>query len=93
MASSSSLDPQFGNTFSVEPASKHTATVIMLHGLGDTGQGWVMAFEPDICREPHIKHLFPTAPTRPVTINSGMEMPAWFDVHSLGIEDGVVEVG
>jgi len=30
-----------------------------------------------------VKFLFPTAPVRPVSINSGLEMPAWFDISSL----------
>ncbi|KAK9908056.1 hypothetical protein WJX75_002248 [Coccomyxa subellipsoidea] len=28
----------------------------------------------------HVKFVFPTAPTRPVTMNGGMRMPAWFDL-------------
>ncbi len=39
----------------------HSATVIMLHGLGDTGEGWAdvaMQFKAVL---PHVKFVFPTA--------------------------------
>jgi len=66
-------------------AGKHTATVIWLHGLGDTGFGWVpVARALDM---PHVKFLFPTAPSLRVTLNGGMEMPSWFDIFSLDPED------
>jgi predicted esterase len=40
----------------------HTATVIMLHGLGDSGEGWApigAEFSPDL---EHVKFVFPNAP-------------------------------
>ena len=64
------------------------ATLIFLHGLGDTGSGWasgVEAFAPA-----WMKVLLPTAPVIPVTMNLEMPMPAWFDIFSLqfgGLED------
>jgi len=65
----------------ISASGKHTATLIFLHGLGDTGHGWASSLA-DI-RPPHLKIVCPTAPTRPVTLNSGFEMPAWFDLMSL----------
>ena len=32
----------------------------------------------------HVKFICPTAPTRPVTLNGGMAMPAWFDIAGFG---------
>ncbi|KAL7673694.1 hypothetical protein ACOME3_008545 [Neoechinorhynchus agilis] len=61
--------------------TKHTATFIFLHGLGDTGKGWCSTFE--LIREPHVKYVFPNAPIKPVTLNAGMQMPAWFDIYGL----------
>ena len=58
---------------------KHTATIIFLHGLGDTGDGWSIAMEA--VREPYIKIICPTANTIPVTLNNRFGMPAWFDLH------------
>ncbi|EKX44434.1 hypothetical protein GUITHDRAFT_87404, partial [Guillardia theta CCMP2712] len=65
----------------VSPTSRHTATVIWLHGLGDNGSGW-----SDVARQlnlPWIKFLLPNAPSRPVTINMGASMPAWADIKGL----------
>lgn len=75
----------------VPPKAKHAATVIFLHGLGDTGHGWCSAFQ-DIA-EPFIKYLFPTAKERPVTLNYGMKMPSWFDIKSLNFNDAEDKAG
>ncbi|KAG5887846.1 hypothetical protein JTB14_005612 [Gonioctena quinquepunctata] len=61
--------------------SKHTATLIFLHGLGDTGQGWASAM--GAMRPGHVKVICPTAPTMPVTLNAGFRMPSWFDLKTL----------
>ncbi|XP_075451034.1 lysophospholipase-like protein 1 [Ascaphus truei] len=51
----------------VSPAGKHTASVIFLHGSGDTGPGiksWIKeSFKKDF-EFKHIKIIFPTAPAR-----------------------------
>jgi len=62
---------------------KHSATVIWMHGLGDTGDGWRDVMEIIQTKNPHIKFILPTAPIRPVTINMGMRMPAWYDITDL----------
>lgn len=61
----------------------HKSTVIMLHGLGDQGDGWA-----DIGHEfkgalPDTKFIFPHAPRRAITLNFGMAMPGWYDIASL----------
>jgi lysophospholipase-2 len=66
----------------IEPTEKHTATVVFLHGLGDSGRGWadiVPAFGLK-----HIKWILPTAESRPISINGGFPMNGWFDVLGLG---------
>lgn len=60
---------------------KHTATIIFLHGLGDTGHGWVG--ELTSIRPPYMKIICPTAETKPVTLNAGAQMPSWFDLQTL----------
>ena len=67
----------------VRAREKHTATVIMLHGLGDTGDGWSAIADDMASALPHVKWIFPHAPARPITINMGMRMPGWFDISSL----------
>ncbi len=59
-------------------------TVIWLHGLGADGHD----FEPivpelNLGDHANIRFVFPHAPLRPVTINGGMSMRAWYDVISL----------
>lgn len=82
----------------VPAAAKHTATVIFVHGLGDSGHGWkpvadMFKTEPSLR---HIKWILPHAPTIPITANMGMEMPGWFDIYSFGFkgvedEDGMLQ--
>jgi phospholipase/carboxylesterase len=71
-------------TIQVETAAKPNAAVIWLHGLGADGHD----FEPIV---PEIVHrgerawrfVFPNAPVRPVTINGGMSMRAWYDLKGM----------
>jgi phospholipase/carboxylesterase len=66
----------------VEPSGETRGAVVWLHGLGADGHD----FEPvvPLLDLPHVRFVFPNAPVRPVTINGGMAMPAWYDVLSLG---------
>jgi len=66
----------------VEPAAEARGSVIWLHGLGADGHD----FEPivPLLGLPDVRFVFPNAPARPVTINGGMVMPAWYDILSLG---------
>lgn len=67
------------------------ATLIFLHGLGDTGAGWSSAFPlPDL---EYLKVVLPTADSIPVSLNMGMRMPSFFDLHGLEIGDPVDETG
>ncbi len=63
-----------------------SGSVIWLHGLGADGHD----FEPIVPQlrlpDVHLRYVFPHAPVRPVTINNGITMPAWFDV--IGLEPG-----
>ena len=54
---------QYPKPLSFPSKTKQTATVIILHGLGDTGRGWA-DFGPMLqATMPHVKFVFPTAPT------------------------------
>ncbi|KAI8959732.1 Phospholipase/carboxylesterase [Daldinia sp. FL1419] len=72
-------------------AAKHTATVIFIHGLGDTGYGWAGAVENWRLRQKldEVKFILPHAPRIPVTAASGMPMPGWYDIYRLSgrVED------
>lgn len=71
----------------LEPAAAADASVIWLHGLGADGHD----FEPIVPElrlppEHRIRFLFPHAPIRPISINAGMEMRAWYDITDQGLE-------
>ena len=64
----------------IEPAFDATASVIWLHGLGADGHD----FEPIVAElglpeSLPVRFIFPHAPVRPITINGGEEMRAWYD--------------
>ena len=61
----------------------HSASVILLHGLGDSAEGWVDTAEELSKQFPYIKFILPTATEIPVTLNRGMLMPAWYDITGL----------
>ena len=65
----------------VETGKSPSAAVIWLHGLGADGNDFVpIVNELDLEGAPAIRFVFPHAPVRPVTINNGMMMRAWYDV-------------
>ena len=72
-----------GTTMIINASMKHTATVILSHGLGDTAEGWSDAALEMSRHLPHIKWILPTAPVNPVTLNGGMRMTSWYDIESL----------
>jgi len=84
-------------TVELETGSDPVGSVIWLHGLGADGHD----FEPIVpeLRLPEtlpLRFVFPHAPVRPVTINGGMPMRAWYDIYSLDAqgrsdEDGIRE--
>ncbi|HYC36350.1 MAG TPA: alpha/beta fold hydrolase [Usitatibacter sp.] len=56
-------------------------TVIWMHGLGADGWDFVpIVRELPLPEDLALRFLFPHAPVRPVTINNGMEMRAWYDI-------------
>jgi phospholipase/carboxylesterase len=70
-------------TIEIETGDQPECAVIWLHGLGADGHD----FEPivdalDFTGLPAIRFVFPHAPMRPVTINGGYVMRAWYDIVS-----------
>jgi phospholipase/carboxylesterase len=65
----------------IETAPHPTASVIVLHGLGADGNDFVpVAEELDLRTVGPVRFVLPHAPTRPVTINGGYVMRAWYDI-------------
>ena len=75
----------------IEPRTDARSTVIWLHGLGADGHD----FEPlvrqwGLADELGVRFILPHAPVRPVTLNGGMRLRAWYDIYDLqfdGAED------
>jgi len=75
-------------TIEVETGKNPTAAVIWMHGLGADGNDFVpVVNELGLSGTPATRFVFPHAPMRPVTINNGHVMRAWYDV-SLGDLEG-----
>ncbi len=68
--------------FEIQPQATHSASVIWLHGLGASNRD----FEDVVPHldAAHVRFVFPAAPVRPVTVNGGFSMPAWYDLLGLG---------
>src|SRR5215207_1765593 len=70
-------------TIEIESGPNPQAAVIWLHGLGADGHD----FEPivqELRLSKAVRFVFPHAPVRPVTINNGMRMRAWYDIFQFG---------
>jgi len=70
------------DTIDIETGASPTASLIVLHGLGADGHDFVSFAEQ--VELGAVRWVFPHAPTRPVTINGGYVMRAWYDI--LGLE-------
>jgi len=72
--------PELLAAIEIETGKNPTASVIWLHGLGADGNDFA-PIVPEL-RSPKaaIRFVFPHAPVRPVTINGGMRMRAWYDI-------------
>lgn len=72
----------------IEPKTSARASVIWLHGLGADGNDFVpIVDELGLGADHGIRFVFPNAKTRPVTINNGMSMRAWYDIKGVAIAD------
>lgn len=76
-------------TIEIETGSSPDAAVIWLHGLGADGNDFVPVV-PEIVRgaERSWRFVFPHATLRPITINGGMRMRAWYDIHGFDRKAG-----
>jgi phospholipase/carboxylesterase len=76
------------------PAAPAVASVIWLHGLGADGHDFVpIVPELKLPASPAVRFIFPHAPVRPVTLNAGMRMRAWYDIKTLTAEGRADESG
>jgi phospholipase/carboxylesterase len=65
----------------IETGRWPTASVLWLHGLGADGHDFVPIVPAlGLPAEPAVRFVFPHAPYRPVTLNGGYVMRAWYDI-------------
>lgn len=71
----------------IEPNTTAQASVIWLHGLGANGHDFAGILpELNLPKNHAIRFIFPHAPRRPITINMGYVMPAWYDILALELD-------
>jgi len=78
-------------TLEISGSRNPDSAVIWLHGLGADGYD----FEPVVeqLQLPKVRFILPHAPQRPVTINNGYTMRAWFDLYGLNAGSPQDELG
>ncbi|OZB60026.1 MAG: carboxylesterase [Lysobacterales bacterium 14-68-21] len=74
------------STVERETGTDPTHSVIWLHGLGADGNDFVPIVPELVSPQwPALRFVFPHAPVRPVTINGGMPMRAWYDILGMDL--------
>lgn len=63
-----------------EPHTKANACIIWMHGLGAESMDMEMLAHSLPLSDLSLRHIFLNAPIRPVTLNNGIEMRAWYDI-------------
>lgn len=77
-----------------ETAANPVYSIIWLHGLGADGNDFAPIVPELVSREwPAIRFVFPHAPVRPVTVNNGMAMRAWYDIYGFDLLSRQDEAG
>ncbi len=75
------VSPATETPVEVETGPDPTASIIWLHGLGADGHDFEgIVPELSLPASPAVRFIFPHAPYRPVTINGGYVMRAWYDL-------------
>ena len=75
------LAPMALETLELQSGDHPAASIIVLHGLGADGNDFVpIAEQLDLSTVGPVRFVFPSAPVRPVTINGGYQMRAWYDI-------------
>src|ERR671936_2373104 len=87
-------DMSSSEAIEVATGAEPTGSVIWLHGLGADGHDFE-PIVPELVRpnERALRFVFPHAPVRPVTINNGYAMRAWYDIIALNRQAAEDEAG
>ena len=80
--------------FEHETAANPQHSIIWLHGLGADGNDFAPIVPALVDPAwPPLRFVFPHAPVRPVTINNGMSMRAWYDIAAFDLNARQDEAG
>ena len=78
----------------IDPTEPPKASVIWLHGLGADGNDFAdIVPQLQLPEDMAVRFIFPHAPVRPIALNMGMPMRAWFDVYDLTTDAKQDETG
>lgn len=76
------------------PGAEPVASVVILHGLGADGTDFLpLCDELDLRAVGPVRCVMPRAPIRPVTLNNGHPMRAWYDIFGMNGAGGEDEAG
>lgn len=81
------------NTTQHNPQKKADVCIIWLHGLGADASDMAGLAQQSSLAKLSCKHIFLDAPVRPVTINNGMQMRAWYDILDVRLNSREDEEG
>ena len=70
-----------GITLTPTTSNEYKNVIIWLHGLGDQADGWASLMQ--VLDLQDTKYILPSALERPISLNNGMSMPGWSDIHGL----------
>jgi phospholipase/carboxylesterase len=74
-------------TLEGETGANPVASIIVLHGLGADANDFVpICEELDLDTVGPVRFVFPNAPVRPVTLNGGYRMRAWYDIFAADLQ-------
>lgn len=89
-------------TIEICPAGEASASLIVLHGLGADGADFIQMCDAlDLSDVGAVRHVLPRAAERPITLNNGYRMRAWYDLYGMelqrredepGLRDSIREV-
>ncbi|WP_329741985.1 carboxylesterase [Dyella sp. A6] len=81
-------------TVEKETAPNPQHSIVWLHGLGADGNDFAPIVPELVATDwPALRFVFPHAPVRPVTVNGGMPMRAWYDIIEFDLHARQDEVG
>jgi phospholipase/carboxylesterase len=88
------IEKRNDDIYLIPKSEEHKETIVWLHGLGDSAEGFVDVFLDDKLNpvRPSTKVILLTAPSNPVTINNNYAMPSWYDIKVMSSDSKMRQV-